>query len=199
MNSITKFSLFLTMLFRNTAIYAILLAILLVYIFSRKIYNKICLFIIGILVAAIICATGLILEGIQRGVFDPETSLIEIYQKLSHTPKESKLPERKNLGNAMLIFFRFGCSDCEAVYQDLSLALQNKPDIYWVSTMSNQGQDLLSKYPISETPTLIYIYPDAERFAIFELHTKDQNNNIVLNQDLLNQAIMLQEKGRKSA
>ena len=199
MNSITKFSLFLTMLFRNTAIYAILLAILLVYIFSKKIYNKVCLFSIGILVAAIICTTGLILEGIQRGVFDPETSLIEIYQKLPHTPKESKIPEHKNLGNAMLIFFRFGCSDCEAIYQDLSLALQNKPDIYWISTMSSQGQDLLSKYPISETPTLIYIYPDAERFAIFELHTKDQNNNIVLNQDLLNQAIMLQEKGSENA
>ena len=68
----------------------------------------------------------------------------------------------------MLIFFRFGCSDCEAVYQDLSLALQNKPDIYWVSTMSNQGQDLLSKYPCRNK------YPDDEQ-AYFIIYFPGEN------------------------
>ena len=133
-------------------------------------------------------------HGIQHGVFDPETSLEEIRMRVPMTPKESNLTPGTDLSDKMVIFFRFGCSDCEAVYQDLQLAMNDKPGVYWISTRSLQGQKLLEKYPIDETPSLVYIYPDGERFAIFQLHTKDSNGKVILNTRLMARAFELQQE-----
>ena len=138
-------------------------------------------------------AVNLVLAGIQHGVYDPNTSLFTILTKLPNTPKESNIDKTANLSNAYLIFFKFGCSDCEAVYQDLKLAIDGQSDIYWVSTHSVQGKLLLNKYPVSETPSMVYIYPNNNKFAVFRLHTKNTNGSIILDRTMLKRALAMRQ------
>ena len=135
---------------------------------------------------------NLIQTGIQHGVFDESTTVSEIVRRLPKTPKESKLPD--NPSNIFVIYFKFGCSDCEAVYPELSLQIQNRQDVYFISTRSEQGLKLQEKYPIDETPTLVYIYPDGNRFAKFKLYKKDESGQIVLAQDMLDKALELKTR-----
>lgn len=132
---------------------------------------------------------NLIQTGIQHGVFDEDTTISEIVRRLPKTPKESELPD--NPSDIFIIYFKFGCSDCEAVYPELSRQVRNQPDVYFISTRSEQGKALQEKYPIDETPTLVYIYPDGTRFAKFLLYEKDPSGQVVLAQAMLDRAFEL--------
>lgn len=140
-----------------------------------------------------IYATNLILTGIHHGVFEPDTNLTEIASRLPVTPKETPVRE-ENLSNAILIFFKFGCSDCEAIHDDLQVALKNTPNVYYISTRSTQGLELQKRFPIEETPSAVYVYPDGERFAKFVLHTRDEHGKIILNQDFIRQILQIREQ-----
>lgn len=85
-------------------------------------------------------------DGIRHGVYDPDTTLREISERLPVTPVESAVPD--DVSGKLLVYFRFGCSDCEAVYNNLYSELKNIPDVYYVSTRSEQGLELLAKYPV---------------------------------------------------
>lgn len=133
--------------------------------------------------------------GISHGVYSPNTSLIEILEKLPKTFKESKLPEdNSELSDKIIIYFRFGCHDCESIYQDLTLAMKDTPDVYYISTRSEQGKQLMEKYPVDETPSLVYIYPDGEKFAVFKLYVIGLDGNAKLNQEFLDRALEIRSK-----
>lgn len=139
-----------------------------------------------------IFAMNTVATGIRHGMFDPETGLAEIRERIPLTPEESDLAN-KDLSDTFILFFRFGCSDCEAVYPNLQEIVQNRTDWHWVSTRSEQGEELLEEYPIDEVPSLVYIYPDGTRFAVFKMHIKNEHGNIALNHGLLNAAFRLKE------
>lgn len=154
---------------------------------------------IAIVLAIIAFGAALIVKaGISHGVYSPNTTLIEILEKLPKTFKESKLPE-DNPGDKIIIYFRFGCHDCESIYQDLTLAMEDVPDVHYISTRSDQGKRLMEKYPVDETPSLVYIYPDGEKFAVYKLYVIGLDGNAHLNQEFIDRALELRSEQQEAA
>lgn len=131
-------------------------------------------------------------DGIRHGVYDPDTTLHEISERLPVTPVESAVPD--DVSGSLLIYFRFGCSDCEAVYNNLYSELKNIPNVYYVSTRSEQGLELLAKYPVEETPSAVYVYPDGTAFAKSVLHKTDNTGAVVLDRARLAELLAVRER-----
>ena len=114
---------------------------------------------------------------IDHGLYDPDMPLRDIIRLNPVTPEESRLPsdDITELGDVTVIYYRYGCPDCEAVYPDLCEALRERQeDVYWISTRSAQGRALLQEYVVGDVPSILYIYPDARGHAILSLHEKDE-------------------------
>lgn len=131
-------------------------------------------------------------DGIRHGVYDPDTTLREISERLPVTPEESAVPD--DVSGKLLVYFRFGCSDCEAVYNSLYSELKNIPDVYYVSTRSEHGLELLQRYPVEETPSAVYVYPDGTRFAKSVLHKTDDTGAVVLDRARLAELLAVRER-----
>lgn len=91
----------------------------------------------------------------SHGMYQNNLSWKTITESIQTTPKEDKLPN--NLTGCIILYYRFGCSDCEAVYTAMSEFFDGYDDVYWISTRSKQGKTLLETYPVSHVPTGVYI------------------------------------------
>lgn len=133
--------------------------------------------------AVILAATLFALVRMNRYTSDVQTALAHGMYDVSNpldglsdinrcTPAESRLPA--DMDGALVIYYRYGCPDCEAVYEDLKSRLdaRGKP-YYWISTRSNQGLALLDEYIVEDVPSALYIYPDGRGHAIASLHETD--------------------------
>lgn len=98
----------------------------------------------------------------------------EIIHSVQNSPKEDILPD--DLENITVIYYRFGCNDCNQLYNQLSAYFQNLSDVYWVATRSKQGQELRETFPVENVPTAIFI--TNENTAVnFEITTKSTVND----------------------
>lgn len=91
----------------------------------------------------------------SHGMYQDNLSWNKITKNIRTTPNEDNLP--KDLTDCIILYYRFGCSDCEAVYPAMSAFFEDYEDVYWVSTRSDQGEKLRETYPVSHVPTGIYI------------------------------------------
>ncbi len=82
-------------------------------------------------------------------------SLQELRNSIALTPVEDKLP--KDLRNTVIIYYRFGCTDCEKIYTELSQMAADRPNVYWISTRSKQGKKLREEYPVTDVPMSVTI------------------------------------------
>lgn len=98
----------------------------------------------------------------------------EIIYSVQKSPEEDTLPNK--LENITVIYYRFGCNDCNQSYDQLSAYFENVSDVYWVATRSKQGQKLRETFPVENVPTAIFI--TNENTAVnFELTTTSTVNN----------------------
>ena len=81
-----------------------------------------------------------------------------IWKHIHRSPEEDVLPD--DLHGKIIIYFRFGCPDCSAVYPELSKKLMEIKDVYWISSRSPQGKQLLQSYPVDEVPSALYVKAD---------------------------------------
>ncbi len=116
-------------------------------------------------------------EAYQHGCNTIFTSTIaELQTGIKYTPVEDILPN--NLNNTIIIYYRFGCHDCELIYEQLDSATKHRDDIYWVATRSKQGQNLLKSYPVSDVPAIVKI--DKHGIATtYDVTTKTKINDVV--------------------
>lgn len=105
--------------------------------------------------AYLIAGIQTIMTASSHGMYQNNLSWKTITESIQTTPKEDKLPE--NLTGCIILYYRFGCSDCEAVYPAMSEFFDEYDDVYWISTRSKQGKTLLETYPVSHVPTGVYI------------------------------------------
>ena len=117
----------------------------------------------------------------------------EIRNSLKNTPKEDTLP--KDLSGSIVIFYRFGCPDCEAIYPELNERLSEVPDVYYVLSRSKQGEKLRESYPISSVPTAMYFSANKEHCYTYELD-KQKDGTTVLNTENLERLLTLKEQQR---
>lgn len=116
----------------------------------------------------------------------------EIIYSVKHTPIESKLPN--DLTNATIIYYRFGCNDCNKIDNQLQEKFKDSPKTYWVATRSKQGKDLREDYPIESVPSAVYITED-KKGIVFDLATKTTINEKVstsVNEDNVNTILHMQ-------
>lgn len=159
---------------------------------EQKIFyrNKIILSIFFVIVL-IGSASGLIdlmqikEEAVAKGLYTTNNITIQKIidnTELAHT--EDKLPENyDDLKGKLVMYYRFGCPDCNAIYPEWNEMTKNRKDVYWVSTRSEQGKKLLEKYPIHEVPAGIYIKKDGS-YVAYVLYSKTTGEITFLKDDM---------------
>ena len=158
-------------------------------ILNTKIQTKIPIYRLTVYISAIILSLTVSTDASSHGMYQNNLSIKEIQDLIKVTPKESKLPS--NLNNALIIYYKFGCPDCRAIYNDLTDKLKDK-QVYWISVKSKTGIDLLNKYPTSEVPAGLYITNNSS--GVIKSLSKTLNNKTVLDINNLNYLINLKEK-----
>lgn len=107
------------------------------------------------------------------------------------SPLESTLPDNTDeLKGSLIMYFKFGCPDCEAIYQEQTEKLKDIEKLYWVSTRSAQGKKLLETYPVQEVPAGVYVKQNGTG-VIETIYAKDANKNASLEKSKLNTLIDL--------
>lgn len=119
-------------------------------------------------------------HGLYYSIFRLKWGEMNRHTKLS--PEESELPD--DLSNTIIIYFKYGCPDCEAIFKDEKRALKNTPNVYWVSTRSKQGKKLLKTYEVLEVPAGVYINADKQgsSYILYTTETKNGKPTVILNQ-----------------
>lgn len=57
----------------------------------------------------------------------------------------------------IIIYYKFGCKDCEAIYRDINSDTDGLENIYYIETRSAYGQALLQDYPVNQVPALVLV------------------------------------------
>lgn len=155
-----------------------------IYIFSMIFCLSISL--IGFLYTASVLS--LTITAYQHGMYQSNLKIKDIQESINNSPMQSKLP--KDLKNNLIIYYKFGCPDCESIYNELSKTLENT-QVYWISVKSDTGKDLLDKYPVSDVPAGLYITNNDT--GVTKTLSKSINNQTVLDLDNLNYLLDLKE------
>lgn len=128
----------------------------------------------------------LVVTAYQHGMIELNRPIKAIQKSVRNSPMQSKLP--KDINNCLIIYYKFGCSDCETVYSILQNALQDTP-VYWISVQSATGKKLLNQYPVSEVPSGLYI--THQHTGITKSLSKTINHHTVVDVDHLNDLLNL--------
>lgn len=110
-------------------------------------------FISYMVTAVMACVHGADLESLQR------FGILRTVRAIQNSPIADRNGNLDQQGN-ILIYYRFGCGDCEAVYDSLKVATAGKEDIYWVASRQSVGRELLQKYAVQEVPAGVVILGD---------------------------------------
>ena len=147
---------------------------------KRKLLTVISIITATIMMLAILCIISFTdtyitakQHGYQEGMNVTASSL---WRNIHRSPVEDTLPE--DLSQIIVVYYRFGCKDCEATYDTISKALSPYDDVYWISSRSPQGVVLKEKYPIDSVPTGIYIRADGTYLA-YTLYQSSENGPVV--------------------
>lgn len=142
--------------------------------------------LIGFLYTASV--TSLAVTAYQHGMYQNNLNIKDIQKAINASPIQSKLPN--DLKNNLIIYYKFGCPDCESIYDELLNNLKNT-QVYWVSVKSKTGKNLLNKYPVSDVPAGLYITNTDT--GVTKTLSKSINNQTVLDLDNLNYLLDLKE------
>lgn len=133
----------------------------------------------------------------NHGLKDTNIPVYTMEESNKKSPVEDTLPD--TIENSIIIYYKYGCTDCEAIYNDLSKAIKNNDNIYFVSTESEQGKNLLKTYPVNSVPTGIYIYEQnnqtSKTYIQKPLYITD-NSKTILNKTALERLLYLQKQKR---
>lgn len=115
------------------------------------------------------------------------TNFIDVLTSTINTPMQSKANPKDIKPGSIIIYYKFDCPDCHAIYKDLSKNIKGISDVYWISSRSTTGEKLLKEYPVEEVPSAIYIRNNtlsgSTKYSKFLLYTHDENENVILNTD----------------
>lgn len=161
-----------------------------------------CCVILGICLAGTACMAYLYDAGEKRGMTMDDwksENVAEIIHINSETPVSQTLPKERN--GAIVILYRYGCPDCEAIYDDLHEAIDelDLKDVYYVASSSEYGQKLVEEGDIRYVPTGVYLRHEALANGASITHIQlasEDGNETVLDNAALKRLALLQEKQR---
>ncbi len=108
-----------------------------------------------------------------------------------------------DLSGCIVIYFKYGCPDCRDIHDDLMTYLSLHPidKLYFVSTRSDKGKELMVKYPVVEIPTAIYVrqkesnISDIYQEILYYKANDDDETQAVFRQDGLEFLVRQQTEG----
>ena len=161
------------------------------------------LWILPSLVAVVIIA-NLITTGIgyktavDHGLYTTDISVAKMFTGIEKSPIPDKYDETKAKGK-ILLFYKFGCNDCEAIYDDLSKTVSDA-DVLWISTRSDTGKKLVEEYKIEEVPSGVYVrenaYNDALPYTKKLLYTVNADGETKFDKTAIDRLLYLQSEKR---
>lgn len=168
----------------------------------EKHIKTVCYVILGICLAGTACMTYFYDAGTKRGMTMDDwksKNVAEIIRINNETPVSQTLPEERN--GAIVILYRYGCTDCEAIYDDLREAIDelNLKDVYYMASSSEYGQELVEEGDIRYVPTGVYLRHEALANGASVTHiplASEDGNETVLDAAALKRLALLQEKQR---
>lgn len=100
------------------------------------------------------------------GDFYKTCTLAEIKENNAHgfIDQSDEVPE--DTKGCMLIFFKWGCPDCNNIHDQLVEKMKDYEQykLYFVSTRSDRGKQLVDQYAIDWTPSMTYVYYEDGRY-----------------------------------
>lgn len=152
---------------------------------------------IGLLISIYTQITPAVPKGLEY-IEWKKLTLEQIEEKAELAPAASKTPG--NLSGAIVILYKFGCPDCEAIYPALKEKLQGNDNIYFVPSDSELGKKLIQDGHVQQVPTGVYIRKQPLANGATQnnivLYTADKNGKSVLNEKALDHLMLLQEQGK---
>lgn len=120
----------------------------------------------------------------------------EIKSRIRTTPVQSVLPG--DLKGSIIIYYKFGCRDCESVYYDIIRAAGESERCFFVSTQSAQGRSLLESYPVAEVPSAVYVKQNSGvPYVAYKLFLRAEDSDAVgFDRDAWDRLLVLQWEGR---
>lgn len=145
------------------------------------------------------CSFALTMNAASHGMTDldnwPSLSLYQTIKSTLHSPVAQTAPD--DLEGQIVILYKFGCPDCEAIYDELSTATDGREGIWWVSSRSEQGRALVEAYSVPEVPSLLYfrVHHDGNTPEVYQatLYTK-KGDLVMLDRAVLAQALDMMEE-----
>lgn len=119
-------------------------------------------------------------------------SIQNIYDNIEKLPVENKLPT--DLKNKLIIYYKFGCGDCESIHNELQEMLHEHKDVYVIYTRSKQGKELRKTYPVEKVPSGMYIQSDGTNVTL-PLYSENADKEPVLDRQNLNTLLKLFQAG----
>lgn len=164
----------------------------------QRIVCAIALVINVIALASIIAMAFAYNQGVQKGMTMDNwktMNLGEIVATNDKTPVSQTLPSERN--GAIVILYKYNCTDCEAIYDQLNDAIKDvdAKNVYFVASSSETGQDLIEEGDIQTAPTGIYLRHEAlnNGAAITHIPLATSNDNeTVLDVAALKRLVLLQ-------
>lgn len=98
-------------------------------------------------------ATG---HGVRIQDLDWKTTMRQIIEYNNNTPTADFMIPNDAKG-ALIIYYRYECDDCHAVYKDLEKELLGEDNVYWVASRSHLGKTMRKIAPTSTVPSGAYI------------------------------------------
>lgn len=119
-------------------------------------------------------------------------NMLQLWDCIKHSPEEETVPDKKT--GTILLYYRFGCSDCEAIFTELQQETNQYDNIYWVSSRSTQGKELRKDYPVTTVPTGVYIRSNEMPLSL-TLHRETMDGTVQLNTENLQILLHAMENG----
>ena len=99
---------------------------------------------------------------------------IETINTIRNLPNTSFIDQSRLVPNGderlgvILIFYKYNCPDCIETHDMILESLSNYPDaeVYFVSSRSEIGKELVTEYEIQEVPSALYIRIPPEGFTV---------------------------------
>lgn len=88
---------------------------------------------------------------------------INVYRMVATGRRESTDVPTEKLEGSIIIYFKPGCPDCAAIWDELTKAVDEasaknpRGKTYFVNTKSPTGRALLERYPVDEIPSGVYV------------------------------------------
>lgn len=181
----------------------LLMAIILNFVKRRKVcckrarvYNA-CFVTASMLLIAMLSVSFIALR--HGADFEALTKLntVRIVKAIINSPVACSRNDIDKEGN-IILYYRFGCKDCEAVFEELDKIVKENSCIYWVATRSQMGKCLLEKYLVSDVPSGVVIQEDDDytQYVLYQENSVDEESScdIILDRDAFNRLLILQKR-----